>query len=105
MSAPTCVQLLSFNVGRAAPLFVLVGVILFRRNPATHGVNNSRFMHHAERIAIWVGQDNVVGAVRIAPVDPSGAEGKQSFNLGGLVRRVQIEVVALMAFCVLTIPW
>jgi hypothetical protein len=41
-------------------------------------------MHYAERIAIWVGQDNVVGAVRIAPVYPSGAESNQSFNLGGL---------------------
>jgi len=55
-------------------------------------------MHHAERIAIWVGQDNVVGTVRIAPVHPSGAESNQSFNLGGLVRRVEVEVVALMAF-------
>jgi phosphate:Na+ symporter len=25
------VQLLSFNIGRVAPLFVLIGVILFRR--------------------------------------------------------------------------
>jgi phosphate:Na+ symporter len=29
------VQVLSFDIGRVAPLFVLIGVILFRRSPAS----------------------------------------------------------------------
>jgi hypothetical protein len=57
-------------------------------------------MHHTECIPVGFGQNNLVGAVGIAPVRAASAELNESFDLGGLVCRVKVEVVTLMILCV-----
>src|ERR1700683_1744011 len=52
-------------------------------------------VHHAENVALGVGEDHEVGAVRVLPVRPLRAEPDQPLDLGpllGRVRYTQIEV-------------
>src|SRR5262245_59453633 len=52
-------------------------------------------IHHAETIALRIGEDYVVRLRRsLAPRHFSGAEGEQTLDLAGLVVRVEVQMYA-----------
>ena len=43
-----------------------------------------------------IGQHDVVGALGVSPIHPSRAERQQSIDLGLTIRRVKVEMMALI---------
>ena len=59
-------------------------------------VRKSRFMNHAEPIAVGIGKHDVVGPIRIAPIHTLCAEVNQAFDFRPLIAGVEVEVMALV---------